>query len=665
MIVVALSMLIFTSTASILAGLQSAPSSFAAGESVVISESSAPTIFSSQVDMDIVSALDSWSHPVNLSPEVFAFSSWDGRSFVLRGVDLDRFNSTGPAFTRFEILGGQSPKDESNAIIGARLLERLRITLPFTMSLVGSYSDRLDFVRIVGSFETHTSLDDELFVSLEVARHLSGMPADKASIIRASTIYQKELRELLSPGRARFVLYDLWQSKSIVALNDSIQVTVGLRNWGRATGNVTVTFSDIDGVRDRADVLLEGLASTTLRRNFSFNQPSDDQRIQVSLSGDFSLDLYAFFRVVEPFLVVSARSVAVLGSEIEVKVTDFRGEPVPNATVQFQAKSSFTDSSGRTAVNATQVGSSELTASYAGYAQGSVVVQVLDPASVVQAFLPRVSSLRVSPSSILQSEDAKGTVVVVNEGNLSGIFETNVYVDGTRYKTLSVSLGPLESVIETVFLTGQPVGGHVVQVGSYAESFYVTPWYADNSGLVRLILRYGGSTSVSSAGSVPIYQAAKISEGNVAVTLFSIGAISALLAGLAITAVFSKEVRESRRRLGVLKTIGAPREAIRRIVFPQALEAGLGGAAVGVALGIIIVDRLSSSGTFMLFGHGLRVDIDTTLMLLIMLSAVLISVFSAMASTMQAVRETTISSIRSLVEEPSGQVEVDDLLRDD
>jgi putative ABC transport system permease protein len=170
---------------------------------------------------------------------------------------------------------------------------------------------------------------------------------------------------------------------------------------------------------------------------------------------------------------------------------------------------------------------------------------------------------------------------------------------------------------------------------------------------------------VSSAGSVPIYQAAKISEGNVAVTLFSVGAISALLAGLAITAVFSKEVRESRRRLGVLRTIGAPRGAISRMVFPQALEAGLGGAAVGVALGIIIVDRLSSSGTFMLFGHGLRVDVDTTLILLIMLSAVLISVLSAMASTMQAVRETTISSIRSLAEEPSGQVKVDDLLRDD
>jgi ABC-type lipoprotein release transport system permease subunit len=665
MIVVALSMLIFTSTVPILAGLQSAPSSFAAGNSVVISDSSAPTIFSSQVDMDIVSALDSWSYPVNLSPEVFAFSSWGGKSFVLRGVDLERFNSTGPAFTRFDILGNKSPNDESNAMIGERLLERLRIELPFTMSLVGSYSDKLDFVRIVGSFDTHTSLDDELFVSLEVARHLSGMPADKASIIRANTVYQKELSELLSPNRARFVLYDLWQSKSIVTVNDSIQFTVGLRNWGRAKGNVTVTFSDIDGVRDRTDVLLEGLQSTTVRRNLSFDQPSDGQRIQVSLSGEFSSDLYAFFRVVEPFLVVSARSVSVLGSEIGVRVTDFMGEPVPNATVWFQQKSSFTDSSGSTTVNATQTGYSELTASHEGYAQGSVVIQVLDPASVVQAFLPWVSSLRITPSSILQSEDAKGTVVVVNEGNLSGIFETNVYVDGRPYRTLNVSLGPLESFIETFYLTGQPVGGHVVQVGSYAESLYVTPWYADNSDLVRLILKYGGSTSISSAGSVPIYQAAKISEGNVAVTLFSVGTISALLAGLAITAVFSKEVRESRRRLGILKTIGAPKSAIRRIVFPQALETGLGGAAVGVAMGIIIVDRLSSSGTFMLFGHGLRIEIDTTLMLLIMFSAVLISVFSAMTSTMQAVRETAISSIRSLAEEQSEQVEFRDILRDD
>jgi ABC-type lipoprotein release transport system permease subunit len=129
--------------------------------------------------------------------------------------------------------------------------------------------------------------------------------------------------------------------------------------------------------------------------------------------------------------------------------------------------------------------------------------------------------------------------------------------------------------------------------------------------------------------------------------------------------MFSKEIRESRRRLGVLKTIGAPRAAIRRMVFPQALEAGLGGAAIGVALGVILVDRLSATGIFVLFGHGLRIDFEPTLLLLIMVSAVLISVVSAMATAMQAVSETAIRSIKSLSEEHSEPAKADDVLGDD
>ncbi len=615
--------------------------------------------------MDLVSALSSWSHPVRVSPEVFAFSTWGTTSFVLRGVDLDLFNSTGPAFVRFVLSDDRSPQDNSSAMIGSRLLDRLQVTLPFSMPLVGSYSNKMNSVHIIGWFETGTSLDDEMFVSLKVARQLSGMSENDASIIRVDTPFADDLRELLSPEHPRFVLYDLWQSKSMVAVNDLIRISVSVRNWGRAAGNTTVTFSDERGGLGDVDVALEGLTSTGVSIDFAFNRPFDVKHIQVSIGGDFPVNLSATFKVVEPFLVVSARSVAVLGTDIAVKVTDYTGEPVPNATVQFQGNSSVTNSSGLATVKAAEVASSELTASSIGYVQASVSVQVLDPSTVTEAFLPVVSSLDINPSISHEAQMTTGTVVVTNEGNLSGTFETGIYLDGSLFATTSIFMGPLDSSILTIDLGNQPAGSHVVQVGSFAADFDVTPWYSDNSGLVRLVLKYGGSTSISSAGSIPIYQAAKISEGNVAVTLFSVGAISALLAGLAIAAVFSKEVRESRRRLGVLRTIGAPRGAIGRMVFPQALEAGLGGAAIGVALGMIIVDRLSSSGTFMLFGHGLRVNIDTTLMLLIMFSAVLISVFSAMASTMQAVRETTISSIRSLAEEPSGQVDVDVLLRDD
>ncbi len=664
-VVVALSILIFTSTISILYGLQSAPSSFGGDEGIVITDTSAPTIFSSRVKMDLVPALGSWSYPVNLSPEVFAFSTWAGESFVLRGVDLNLFNSTGPAFVQFELVGDRSTKDRSSAMLGSELLDRLQITLPCSVPLVGSYSDKMDSVRIVGWFETGTSLDDEMFVSLDVARHLSGMPDDDASIIRADTPYVDELRELLSPEHPRFALYGLWQSKSMVAVNDTIQISVSVRNWGRTAGNTTVTFSDESGVRDSTDVHLEGQTSEGVTREFSFNEPSENKYMLVSIGGDFPMELVAWFKVVQPFLVVSARPAAVLGTDIEVKVTDHTGEPVSNATVQYQGNSSVTDSGGLATVRAAQVGSSELTASKVGYVQGSMSVEVLDPATVIEAFTAVVTSLDINPEIVHEAERAIGTAVVVNEGNLSGTFEAGIYVDGSLHATTRIYLGSLESAILTINLGYQSVGAHIVQVGSHADSFIITPWYADDSDLVRMIVRYGGSTTISSANSIPIYQAAKISEGNVAVTLFSIGAISALLASLAITSIFSKEIRESRRRLGVLKTIGAPRAAIRRMVFPQALEASLGGAAIGVALGVILVDRLSSMGIFVLFGHGLRIDFEPTLLLLIMVSAVLISVVSAVATAMQAVGETAIRSIRSLSEEHSEPAKVDDVLGDD
>jgi putative ABC transport system permease protein len=170
---------------------------------------------------------------------------------------------------------------------------------------------------------------------------------------------------------------------------------------------------------------------------------------------------------------------------------------------------------------------------------------------------------------------------------------------------------------------------------------------------------------VFSAGSVPIYQAAKISEGNVAIALFAIGSISALLAILAITSVFSKEIREARRRLGILKTIGAPRSAIRRLVFPQALENSFAGAAIGVSFGVIIADSISKSDLLVLFGHRFRVDLDANLLVLLLLGAVAISVSSALISTMMAVRETTIRSIRKLEAEPGAPVDVEAAISDE
>jgi len=209
-------------------------------------------------------------------------------------------------------------------------------------------------------------------------------------------------------------------------------------------------------------------------------------------------------------------------------------------------------------------------------------------------------------------------------------------------------------------LDGFSIGARTIQVGPFARQLLVRPWFADNPDLVLFVIRYSGSNTLSSSASIPIYQAAKISQGNVAVALFAIGAISALLAALAVTSVFSKEIREGRRRFGVLKTIGASPSAIRNLVLPQALETALAGAAIGIAFGIIVADQLSRSNVFFLFGHEFTLNYDTSLMVLLIMGTVAISIVSALSSAMVAVRETAIQSIKGLSEEA-----IDELLAED
>jgi hypothetical protein len=220
-----------------------------------------------------------------------------------------------------------------------------------------------------------------------------------------------------------------------------------------------------------------------------------------------------------------------------------------------------------------------------------------------------------------------------------------VLVDSGLYTTLSISLDGLESKSVTFKVRDISTGTHSIQVATFATELTVEPWFADNPDYVRLVMRYSGSSSLFSAGSVPIYQAAKISEGNVSVALFAIGATSALLALLAITSVFSKEIHEGRRRL--------------------ALENSLGGAALGIAFGVIITDMLSRSGVFVLFGHEIQLSLDAGLLVLLLVGAVAISVSSALASAMIAVRETTIRSIKKLQEEEPEPIDVERLIADE
>ena len=660
---VALAIIIFTSSVSVLSGLRSAPGAFAAGEGFVVSDNSAPTIFSSRVNSEMVAALEAAPGITGASPEVFAFSSFDGVSFVLRGVDIERLNKTGPAFENFLLASGESMERRSSSLIGSNLLERLGIEIPTYLPLVGSYSSRVELVKVVGSYSTGTSLDDELLVSLEVARFLSGMAKDSVSIIRVSTDDPAWLAGVLSPENARFTLYDLHTSKSETSPGESISLSFKVRNWGGSRGNTTVQIFQSSSLIDQEEIVLNASSSTSVERSFAFEELGEES-LRVSITGDFPVSLYANFTVVEPYLQVSAPSKVLLDGTFNVTVTRSSGEPASGSLVTFGSQNSYADSEGKVAFVADPTGTWIVRANLSGLLDGTASVEVLDPSAYPDEFIPSVVDFTVLPEVLKESESAKCVLVVQNAGSRSGYFVVDVMVDAQTHVSLSISLPGMGSSTVRFDLADLPPGTHTVQAGSFSREVRVEPWIAENPDLVELVVRYGGTTSLSAYASIPIYQAAKISEGNVAVALFAIGAISALLSALAISSVYAKEVHESRRRLGILRTIGASRSAVWRLVFPQALESGLAGAAVGVAFGVVISDTLSRSGVFMVFGHELSIQVDTQLLVLVLVAAVLICVSTAFVSALAASRESAIRSIKKLTPENTESVNSEQILDD-
>ncbi|HIH02279.1 TPA: FtsX-like permease family protein [Thermoplasmata archaeon] len=660
-----LAIMIFASTASILSGLYSAPAAFSSSGDFVVMSPDAPTIFSSRVEVGLAASLMSVENVTSAWPEILAFSTWNGHSFVVRGMDPAEFPENLYTPPAFDIRVSPEQVISTRALIGARLLDRVGIEVPAVLPLTGSYASRMALVEVDGWFETGSYLDDELLVSLDVARHLTGTPDDMASVISVSTDNSEWLAKVLSPDTPRFVLFDVQPQTTTVVAGEVFSITMSVRNWGSQEGGVTVLISDGGTVLDEYSTSLMPGSTASLSRNVSFAS-TGHRTLDVSISGDFPVSTSVDVSVVDPYLTVSAPSRTIVGEPFTATARKHDGRPAVGATVQYSVDGDSgeakADGSGEVQLTMTTSGVCILIAELEGYDAGTKSVEVVDLSAFPDQFLPVVRSFSVSPISIVESESIVATTTFENTGAVPGTYTTPLLLDSRTYATVEISLGPAEVKSVSVTLDVLSVGVHTVQLGAFSHEIAVEPWYADEPDLVQLVVRYGGSGVLSSSSSIPIYQAAKISEGNVAVALFSIGAVSALLASLAISAVFAKEIHESRGRLGILRTIGASNSQIRHMVLPQALGYGLIGAMVGIALGLAVTVWLSGSGAFFVFGHQLSITVDASLLLLTAVAAVAISVCSAFVSAEVAARETPIASIKKLEPEPLPEQSIEELL---
>jgi hypothetical protein len=439
-------------------------------------------------------------------------------------------------------------------------------------------------------------------------------------------------------------------------------VTVGVRNWGGRTGVAVVTFSDAGIVLKELEVRLNSSSSRDVQGVFTLDSIGV-HTLEVAVSGDFPVKLYTNVTVVSPFLRVSAPSKVLLGSTFNVTVTKYTGEPA-SAFVSFISRIVVTDSAGLAKLEADQLGTHALTANLTGFANGTAAVKVVDPSEYPSSFSPSVVSFTVSPSLVQSSDEVSCVVVIDNNGMEPGSLELTLYQDGTPRLQSNISMAGMSSYVWSFRLSAPAPGTHYLDVWNLSQELVVEPWFADNPGIVQIVIRYGGSSYLSSSSDIPIYRAAKISEGNVAAALFSLGAVSGVLSVIAISSVFANEVAQSRRKLGILRTIGAGRTQIWKQAFSESLEYGLAGVAIGVAFGIIVADILSRSSVFLLFGHGLVLDFDTSLLVLVLGSSLVVCLASASVAAVGAVGLTAIRSIKGLDEETDEQDEAADLLED-
>ena len=163
-----LSLVIFSATISVLIGIGTAQDSLIGNpDAYVIMSKGSESILNSMLETRLANQLRENGFADNVSPEIFAFAEIEGKAIIVRGVEFDSFMAVEKAKL---IQSGSMPVNSYQGLIGSRLAERLHAKIGDRFPLVGSYNPSIAEVEIVGIFESSTPVEDEMIVSLQLAR---------------------------------------------------------------------------------------------------------------------------------------------------------------------------------------------------------------------------------------------------------------------------------------------------------------------------------------------------------------------------------------------------------------------------------------------------------------------------------------------------------------
>jgi lipoprotein-releasing system permease protein len=248
---------------------------------------------------------------------------------------------------------------------------------------------------------------------------------------------------------------------------------------------------------------------------------------------------------------------------------------------------------------------------------------------------PGVDSVTLLSIAGTRFNPAVGSIVPrTGRYEVTGIFETGMYEYDNSYVFMS-----LDAAQELAGMDGAVTGIEVKTRGRW-EAQSVAATLADTLGFPYRTVDWQAQNN-------SLFQALKLEKLGMTFILLLI----VLVAAFNIVSTLTMVVTDKTREIGILRAMGMPAGAIRRIFFVQGLVIGLVGTGIGAALGIaasVALDRykLIALNPEIYFIDHLPVDLQIGDMLIIVVASLGIAALATIYPAVQASRLYPVEAIR-------------------
>lgn len=571
------------------------------------------------------------------SPEIYAPTRVKGHPVMARGVYW-------PALTDMEpvrIVEGEPPSRPGHAVLGQRLAGTLDAGVGDELVVPSAYGSSVERVTVSGVASAPGLLGDELLVSLETGRELTGLGSDSVNIVRYRVDTQlfpngtgtPDLPSGLEATRLEV------EPKSPIPLQQAT-ARVELVNFAEETRGRQLTLL-VDG-RPVGDAWAKLGPQQTGEAEIPFRVPrSGLLQLSVNPSKDVQTG--------EPAYEIDAREVVTLDRELEVTVTEAdSGDRAGDVEVSLTGTTVRTASDGSATLLADEIGNHTL---FAEGPEGSGARSLL----VVRGedlYRSRIVVRSVSGPSSVDDGTWSGAVVVENAGGVAHNGTVTVPVDGQPRNATELEL-PRGQSQRIPFETTLTNGVH--QIGPDDASLTVTvsggedapddgnqtngtdgdqtagdgggggdggdgdgedgsdggtgdgDGAAEDAEDIRELLQRRAQArqqdDEEDLSPLQAFLGDTFENFNAAVTVVTIATV--FHAGLIGLVAVRRDVEENATTLGTMASVGADRRQLRRRALLEFGIVGTIAAVVGTAVGLGLVGFAASQGWIGGFGHAL------------------------------------------------------------